>query len=684
MDKIYIVVLAFLTINLVKSTEIICEESSMAQACELSLHANDTICEWDEIFRSICPCTCDEHMGRMNEIPDQSLDVDVDSSNGCQNSELDQENDCRIRYMADPSICDYDNIFQYCPCTCRERSQNPEVQEEQLENTEVTNPHDRDDDRQNVISPALCADIPDSKMEYDCQFRIASNPKLCNDPTYRGMCRCTCSKFGNRATLEENVAQALLTPDDVLPIVLDKDNEAAPPSNPERCPDYRDSDRSRGCFLRVTNLKGQPCPDVYKEACPCTCMAQDEGELCPDSPWTPLSGVCQMRANNGECSDLKVREDCPCTCAFVPIPETPGVEANPSETPASRVEPPHTSCIDTASARSCRYFVRNNMCESQYQYCRRSCNMCSHEPVPDGEEPIVNPMPDVDHPDEEENMEEGSGELCEDKATSEACESYKERGLCATRWSFCQRTCDACRMHIGENITSAETDIEPENEGEEEEEEDQGDRKQDQLEGEQEEKVDEQEEIQLQQQDHEREEEQQRCKDSISSALCENYVRTNQCSNWWRYCRRTCNVCEETPHLKSPDIPFAGPDGSTPNMNGLDRCPQCQLYESMGTCERVDRMVKDYCQIHCDMCLSEGELLLGEDEEEEGELLLEEEELQPNDENQRILIDDEDTLNEGALLPGTVIFCFSGQNTLISRIHIKPTYQLVSLCMLDS
>ena len=663
MDKIYTIFLVLLTIKFVKSTGITCEDSPTAQVCVLQLHSNNTMCDNDETFRNRCPCTCYYYR---NATSDQNPDVNSNSSEDCQidEIEIDRENQCEARHGADPSICDLPDILEYCPCVCRKRSQNPDVLESIA--PEITNHHGLEDDRENVINPALCADIPDSKMEYDCQYRIFSNPKRCDDPSYRKMCRCTCTRFGNRATLEENAVQLLLPPDAVLPLAPDETDLSN--DDPDRCPDYQDNNIARGCLFRVTNLKAQTCPDSYREVCPCTCRAQDEGELCPDSPWnSPLSGFCQMKADNGECSDPQVRKECPCTCAFVQVSESPVVESNATEAAEPHADGRHTGCIDTMSERWCNYFRTHNMCESQSHYCRQTCGKCSDEPIADGEEPVVNLMPDIDQTIEEETpTDDGSGEPCEDRAAPHVCEHYNATRLCETRWPFCKKTCNACDRHSGADMTSNETDIEIEIENKGDEEQQEGEEHEEKEENHEDEEEEEEEqehedqeaEQEGQQQERpeqhgsEQEQDEQPCIDSISSSLCENYHRTNQCRYWWRYCRQSCNVCDKNPYLETPDIPLVRPGGSPSGLNGMDRCPQCLLYQtmSMGNCNGIDPFIKDYCQTYCRMCLSDGELFL-EGENKEG---------QEPDHNldKGVLIDDEDTLNRDAMLPGMELLIF--------------------------
>ena len=385
---------------------------------------------------------------------------DPDPLANCPERYVDEENRCQYRLRSDPTMCSLTGASIYCPCTCGQPSNYPanpvdpvgngqnQGQGQTTGQGQNQNPHG--DQNQIPINPNLCADVPDSKMEYDCQYRIAQDRQLCDDPSYRGMCRCTCARFGNAAAIQENASDSPPVPGNVLPLGYE--------NSPERCIDYEADDGGRSCFIQVARTT--VCSDELRVGCPCTCRLQDEGDLCPDSPWTPMAAICQMRFSEGRCHELRVREECPCTCAFVFVHNSDGETPFPSPNPGSHNEHAPAACIDTGLSTLCNYVVTHNMCASQYHFCKRTCNRCSEESLPDGNEPVVNLMPDVDHENERgssENSTEDTESESPDDGTQEEpcfdsiypglCATYDMLGRCAQWWPYCRLTCEVCTFN---------------------------------------------------------------------------------------------------------------------------------------------------------------------------------------------------------------------------------------------
>ena len=458
MDNILMISFVLLTINFAQSTELTCERDVIAHFCESSLQTNNTICN-ENSFRNFCPCTCDTH-DRLGQNPVSDPDPLAD----CPERYVDEENRCQYRLRSDPTMCSLTGAVVYCPCTCGEPSNypaNPDPVGNDQSQGQGQNPHD--DQNQILVNPNLCADVPDSKMEYDCQYRIAQDRQLCDDPSYRGMCRCTCVRFGNAAAIQENTSDSPPVSNSVPPISpLDYEN------GPERCIDYEAEDGGRSCFMQVARMTA--CSDELRVDCPCTCRLQDEGDLCPDSPWTPMAAICQMRFSEGRCHELRVREECPCTCTFVFVQNTDTETPLATPSPGSHNTHAPDACIDTGLSTLCNYVVTHNMCASQYHFCKRTCNRCSDESLPDGNEPVVNLMPDVDHENErgsnensteesEENLPDDGlqEEPCFDSIYSGLCATYDMLGRCAYWWPYCRLTCEVCTFNPYLNPSTSTT-----------------------------------------------------------------------------------------------------------------------------------------------------------------------------------------------------------------------------------
>ncbi len=272
-----------------------------------------------------------------------------------------------------------------------------------------------------AVDISHCADHPDSKMAYECEFRISENRELCRQPAFRCMCSCTCAAFGDPNAPMQNMPDFLLSPMDLLPLSVD--NPSVQNMIPDRCPDYVGEDTGRTCLWMVSRLGKGACTGVNRRMCPCTCRAKEEDDLCPDAPWSGLSRECQLRATMGQCDHVMTRERCPCTCAYMPIcPHRPATSRplafNPDNYPMPEMpvqgnqpvqnQPPvvpqqrqrqgngPNPAVPGVPARSptpsqvCRdaappFVCRASHCDRVAPFCLRTCNRCPPGSVgPDG------------------------------------------------------------------------------------------------------------------------------------------------------------------------------------------------------------------------------------------------------------------------------------------------------------